>query len=87
MVATMVSSLAGALDSLEAALAAGELEPAVQAAHSARNDALMLGAGPLQEALRDLEAAARDDDESAARGLLERVREVWPPTREQLAAV
>jgi HPt (histidine-containing phosphotransfer) domain-containing protein len=85
MVASMVSSLAGAVEHLEAAVAAGELEPAIQAAHTARNDALMLGADALQEALRELEEAARYGDAPRTSRMLERVREVWPPTRAELA--
>jgi HPt (histidine-containing phosphotransfer) domain-containing protein len=87
MVASMVTGLTGAIERLEAAIAAGELEPAIQAAHAARNDALMLGAGQLQAALSDLEAAARDADEPRARDAFEHVRAVWPPTREQLAGM
>jgi HPt (histidine-containing phosphotransfer) domain-containing protein len=86
MVASMVASLTAALERLDAAMAAGELEPAFQVAHAARNDALMLGADALQVALSDLELAARDLDESRARDALERVREVWPPTRAELVA-
>jgi Hpt domain len=84
MVASMRSSLTGAIERVEAAMHAGELNPAVQAAHAARNDALMLGAGQVQEALREFEAAARDADEARAREFLERLREVWPPTRDEL---
>jgi HPt (histidine-containing phosphotransfer) domain-containing protein len=87
MVASMVSSLAGAIEHLEVTVAAGELEPAIQAAHAARNDALMLGADAVQEALRELETAARDADDVRTRQMLERVREVWPPTRAELARV
>ena len=87
MVASMLASLTDAIERLEATVARGELDPAVQAAHAARNDALMLAAGPLQAALSDLEAAARDADEPRAAAALERVRAVWPPTRDQLAAV
>jgi HPt (histidine-containing phosphotransfer) domain-containing protein len=86
MLASMLASLSEAIERLEAALDSAELEPAIQAAHAARNDALMLGAGPLQAALTDLEAAARDADEPRARDALVRVREVWPPTRDELTA-
>jgi hypothetical protein len=86
MVASMLSSLTGAIERLEEMMAAGELEAAIQAAHAARNDALMLGAGPLQGALSELEAAARDADDPRAQGALERVRVLWPPTRDELAS-
>ena len=84
MIASMLSSLVGAIERLESVVTAGEIEAAVQVAHTARNDALMLGAGPLQEALRELEAAARDADAAGTGALLERVHEIWPPTWEQL---
>ena len=86
MVASMLASLGRAIERLEVTVAAGELDPAIQAAHAARNDALMLGAGPLQSALTEFEAAARTADEPAARAALERVKAVWPPTRSELIA-
>jgi HPt (histidine-containing phosphotransfer) domain-containing protein len=87
IVASMLSSLTGAIERLDAAVADAELDQAIQAAHAARNDALMLGAAQLQAALTDLEAAARDFDQSRTSTALERVREVWPPTRDQLAGL
>jgi hypothetical protein len=87
MVTSMQSSLAAAIERLEVTVVAGELAPAVQAAHRARNDALMLGAGPLLVALTDLEAAARDRDARAAGAALERLRDVWPPTRDELTGL
>lgn len=87
MVASMLASLTRAIERLDAAMAAGELEPAIQAAHAARNDSLMLGAAQLQAALRDLEAAAREFDDARARAAFERVRTVWPPTREEIAGI
>lgn len=86
MVASMLTSLTGAIERLDAAMAAGELEPAIQAAHAARNDALMLGAAQLQSALAEFEAAARDFDDARAGIALDRVRGVWPPTRDELRA-
>ena len=86
MVASMLASLTEAIERLQETMAGGELEPAVQVAHAARNDALMLGAGPLQAALSELEAAARDADDTRARRALAGVQEVWPPTREELAS-
>jgi HPt (histidine-containing phosphotransfer) domain-containing protein len=86
IVASMLVSMTGAIEEVETALAAGELDRATRAAHAARNDALMLGAGPLQRALSDLEAATRRLDEAQARAALERLREIWPATRAALAA-
>jgi HPt (histidine-containing phosphotransfer) domain-containing protein len=86
IVASMLGSMAGAIEEIEAALAAGELDRATLAAHSARNDALMVGAQQLLEALNELEAATRRGDAAGAGGALERVRAVWPPTRDALVA-
>jgi HPt (histidine-containing phosphotransfer) domain-containing protein len=87
IVASMLVSLTGAIEEIEAAVAAGKLDQATQAAHAARNDALMLGAGQLQQALAELEAATRDFDEPRACAAVERIRAVWPATRAGLAAV
>jgi HPt (histidine-containing phosphotransfer) domain-containing protein len=86
IVASMLTSMAEAIDELESGMAAGELERATRAAHHARNDAMMLGARPLLEALTDLEAAGRDSDEARATAALEQVRAVWPTTRDELKA-
>jgi HPt (histidine-containing phosphotransfer) domain-containing protein len=83
---SMLRSMAAAIEQIEPALAAGELDEATQAAHRARNDALMLSARPLQEALTELEAATRDYDSARAATALERVQDIWPPTRDELAA-
>jgi len=86
IVASMLDSMTAAIERAEAAVAGGELEQATQAAHRARNDALMLAAGPLQRSLTELEAATRKADETGAEAALQRVREVWPPTRDALVA-
>jgi hypothetical protein len=85
IVASMLRNMTAAIDEVEAAFAAGELDRVTQAAHLCRNDALMLSAKPLLDALAALEAATRDLDESRAREALEQLRAVWPATREQLA--
>jgi hypothetical protein len=85
IVASMLRNMTSAIDEVEAAFDAGELDRVTQAAHLCRNDALMLGAKPLLDALTALEAAARDHDESRAREALEGLRAVWPATREHLA--
>jgi CheY-like chemotaxis protein len=85
--ASILASMAGAIEEIEAALAAGELDRATGAAHSARNDALMVGAQPLLAALTELEAATRRGNADGAGGALERIRAVWPPTRDALAGV
>ena len=85
IVASMLRNMTAAIDEVEAAFAAGDLDRATQAAHLCRNDALMLTAKPLLHALTELESAAREHDESRAREALEGLRAVWPTTREQLA--
>ena len=85
IVASMLRNMTAAIDEVEAGFAAGELDRVTQAAHLCRNDALMLSAKPLLDALTALEAATRDLDESRARDALEQLRVVWPATRDQLA--
>lgn len=84
IVASLLRNMTAAIDEVEAAFAAGDIERATQAAHLCRNDALMLGAKPLLDALTALEAATRGLDESRAREALEALRAVWPATRERL---
>jgi HPt (histidine-containing phosphotransfer) domain-containing protein len=86
ILASMLDSMTRAIERLEAAMAADALDDATQAAHRARNDALMLSASRLQLALTDLEEAARAGDATSAGAAFARVREVWPPTRDGLAA-
>lgn len=86
IVASMLANMTAAIDDLERAMAAAELDRATQAAHRCRNDALMLGARQLLEALTELEVATRSSDESGAGAALARVRRAWPPTRAELVA-
>jgi HPt (histidine-containing phosphotransfer) domain-containing protein len=86
ILASMLASMTEAIEAVEMAIAAGDLDRATQNAHRARNDALMLSADRLQTTLTDLEAATRSGDETAMSAALERLREVWPPTRAGLDA-
>jgi HPt (histidine-containing phosphotransfer) domain-containing protein len=86
IVSSMLQNMTAAIDELELAMAAGDLDRATQAAHRCRNDALMLGARQLLTALTELEVATRGADESGASDALARVRLAWPPTRDELAA-
>ncbi len=86
IVSSMLDNMTAAIEEVEHAMAAGDLDRATGAAHRCRNDALMLGAQPLLTALTDLEAATRNRDEAGAGTALEHVRQVWPPTRDELAA-
>lgn len=87
ILSSMLTSMTAAIEQLETSVAAGKLDQAIQSAHRARNDALMLSAARLQAALTEFEAAARHADEPRMRDALKRVRAVWPPTREELAGV
>jgi HPt (histidine-containing phosphotransfer) domain-containing protein len=87
IVRSLLANITAAIERLEHAMAAGQLDQAAQAAHAARNDALMLGAAQLKRALDEIELATRDRDEARARAALARVLEVWPPTRDELALV
>jgi HPt (histidine-containing phosphotransfer) domain-containing protein len=87
IVSTMLTGMTEAIDEAEAAMAADELDRAARAAHRCRNDAMMLGARQLLEALTELEAAGREYDAPRATAALERLRAVWPPTRAELIAV
>jgi HPt (histidine-containing phosphotransfer) domain-containing protein len=87
IVAPMLAGMTEAIEAIEGGVAAGDLDRVTRAAHAARNDALMLGARPLLEALTELEAASREYDEARAGAALDRVREVWPPTRAELTSL
>jgi HPt (histidine-containing phosphotransfer) domain-containing protein len=87
LVASALARMTASVEELETKLAAGRLDQAVQPAHACRNDALMLGARPLLDALTALEAAAREADEPRAHDALERVEAVWPATRDGLAGI
>lgn len=84
VVNSLVRSVDLELDNVDQALAAGRPEDAVHPAHRARNDGLMVGAGPLLAALIEVETASSRGELEPARAALQRVREVWPETREEL---
>jgi HPt (histidine-containing phosphotransfer) domain-containing protein len=82
---SLCESISAAIDDADAALASGELPRAAYAAHRCRNDALMVGALQLQEALAAVEAASRRDQLEQARQAMVRVHDIWPSTRDELA--
>jgi hypothetical protein len=84
IVATLVSEIAGALDTIAGALDHGDLEEAALAAHAARNSALMIDARPMLASLAELEAGARRNDGDAALVAHRRLRELWPRLRRRL---
>ncbi len=82
---SLEQSISRTIDEADAALTTGELATVAYAAHRCRNDALMVGAHQLQDALSALEAASRRRELEAAREAMTRVREIWPGTQEELA--
>jgi HPt (histidine-containing phosphotransfer) domain-containing protein len=84
IVASLVTSMSARIAQLEEALADGRLQDATQAAHGCRNDALMVGAQPMLAALTELEDASRGDRLEEARAAMQRLRDVWPETRDEL---
>jgi HPt (histidine-containing phosphotransfer) domain-containing protein len=87
IVGGIVESMTAVIAEVEEAMQAGALDRAAKAAHACRNDALMIGAKQLLGALTELENAARDGREDAARRQLEVLRESWPDTREELTRI
>ena len=77
-------SMSSAVEELEAALRAGELQRARQIAHLFRNDALSVGARGLFEPLERIESAARDSQPEAARRAMDELGQAWPATRAEL---
>jgi HPt (histidine-containing phosphotransfer) domain-containing protein len=81
---SLVQSMARSIEDLERAIEGADLEGATQAAHSCRNDALIVGARELLAALASLEAHSRDFQLGPARDALEPVRRAWPLARAEL---
>lgn len=75
------SAITGQLERLERALESSDLGTVADAAHSARNETLLVGAQPLTDALAEVERAARDGENELARGATRQVKAIWPATR------
>jgi HPt (histidine-containing phosphotransfer) domain-containing protein len=86
IVGELVQSMNESIERARQAIQAEDLEMAARAAHRCRNDALIVGAGPLQRALGELEAAARGGERAAAADALGLVEEAWSMTRPELGA-
>jgi hypothetical protein len=84
IVATLIGEIDGALTSAQTALATGDLRTAALAAHTGRNSALMLGPGPMLDALGELEVRANGDDSAGADTALREAQALWPPLRKEL---
>jgi HPt (histidine-containing phosphotransfer) domain-containing protein len=72
------------IEKLDAAFASGDLTAIAQAAHTARNDALMLDATELLRTLEGLESAAREGERASVSTELRQLHAVWPGLRDQL---
>jgi HPt (histidine-containing phosphotransfer) domain-containing protein len=84
LLSSLVDSMADGIDALGQALADADLPRATQAAHSCRNDALIVGAGQVQEALSEVESRCREEALAPAREAFGRVQLAWPATRVEL---
>jgi HPt (histidine-containing phosphotransfer) domain-containing protein len=84
IVAELAQSMDESVQRASGALAGGDLVTTARAAHRCRNDALIVGAGPLQRALAELETAARASETPAAETALEAVVDAWSKTRPEL---
>lgn len=78
------STIAAQLEAVDQALARQDLAAAGEAAHRARNEALLMGARELAEALGSIEEAVRSERSSQAREAAGQARALWPPTREAI---
>ncbi len=84
ILASLVAGMTEQIERAEEGLADDRLQDVTQAAHRCRNDALMVGAQPLLAALSELEDASRAGRLEDAREAMNRLREVWPETRDEL---
>jgi HPt (histidine-containing phosphotransfer) domain-containing protein len=73
------------LNAVDDAVAGQDLTVAGEAAHGARNEALLMGARELAEAFQSVEDAARAGDGSGVGEAVGRARALWPSTREAIA--
>jgi hypothetical protein len=80
-----VDAISGQLEGIDRALAQRDLMVAGDAAHQARNEALLVGARELGEALQSVEAAARGGRTAEVREAAAAARALWPETREAIA--
>jgi hypothetical protein len=84
IVTTLLNELGRALRDIDAALGERDLDAVAQAAHAARNSALMIDAQPFLARLGELEASARRLNLTSALAAQTRVTEAWPPLRRSL---
>ncbi len=87
IVAEVLASLDGLIGRLAGPIEAGGAEQAVQLAHSARNDAWVVGARQLGQVLGELERCARAGDLAGAGTAQGQLAQLWPATRAAIAGL
>jgi HPt (histidine-containing phosphotransfer) domain-containing protein len=80
-----IGALVDQLEGLERALADENLGLVAELAHRARNEALVVGARELGQALESVEDAARAGRRPLAAEAIATARALWPSTREAIA--
>jgi HPt (histidine-containing phosphotransfer) domain-containing protein len=80
-----IDAISRELDALDRALGDEEFRAAGEAAHRARNEALLVGARELAESFQSVEDAARASQAAAAGQAAATARSLWPPAREAIA--
>lgn len=87
LIEAYLADSAGHVDSIDAAVAAGDLEALVRPAHTLKSSSATLGALQLAGTARELEMAARDGSlAGAGEGAARRVRDEWNTASEVLRA-
>jgi HPt (histidine-containing phosphotransfer) domain-containing protein len=86
IVATLLTELTRTTDQVREAIGSSDWAAAAEAAHAARNSALMLDAGPLLETLARVELAAANADRAAAETARTQLEQTWPALRSGLEA-
>jgi ATP-dependent protease HslVU (ClpYQ) ATPase subunit len=87
LVTQLTARLCDALNRIDCAFAVDDLRAVADAAHAARNEALMVGARRLLKALDAVEFNARDRHSQAAREAMAGVHVIWPDVRAALQSV
>ena len=85
--ADVIETVGAQFERLDAAFAGRDLTTAADAAHRARNEALLVGARELCDAFAKVEQASRGGDVRRASGAAQAAKELWPPTRDAIASV
>ncbi len=82
--AAAIAAIAEQLERIDDALARGDNGSAAEAAHTARNEAMVMGALELGDVFGRLEAAAREEDQSGAGAAAHEAGAAWPATRQAI---